>query len=97
MQLTMTVRTHQTLYQRPDMLKKFFFQVRINKNKNSKNKKVQVNIIRITLSYRRASWMTTSTATELWTGWPRDDRAPLMACIDEEKANLHLSQRSVLL
>ena len=45
--------------------------------------------------------MTTSTATELWTGWPRDDLAPLMmACIDEhssEKANLHLSQHSVLL
>ncbi len=44
--------------------------------------------------------MTTSTATELWTGWPRDDRAPRTACIDErisEKANLHLSQRSVLL
>ncbi len=44
--------------------------------------------------------MTTSTAAELWTGCPRDDRAPLMACIEErnsEKANLHRSQRSVLL
>ncbi len=45
--------------------------------------------------------MTTSTATELWTGWPLDDRAPLMAFIDDrnrEKLICILAmQRSVLL